>query len=291
MQVRQPAVAGQFYGAEKQECLGEVRECLEVNLPGVELPDRIAAGVVPHAGWVFSGDLAGMVFNAIRRQNKEVDTFIVYGAAHRWRITRPSVYYTGAWQSPLGRIEVDENLAQAICYSDYADKNLDEHAGEHSIEVQVPFIQFLFPDARIVPILTPPNDYSAKLGAEIGGIISKMHDKSVVCVASSDLTHYGPRYGYAPKGTGEAAIQWAKDVNDMGLIEPALRMDATAVLEAAEEHASACGAGAIAAAVETARTLGRSKGVLLAHTHSNEVMKKMFGRTGDESVGYAAMVF
>ncbi|MFZ9024844.1 MAG: AmmeMemoRadiSam system protein B, partial [Anaerohalosphaeraceae bacterium] len=79
MNIRKPAVAGQFYGGTETQCLAEINECLPVHDLKGELPDPIAAAIVPHAGWVFSGELAAMAFQAIRQVNKQVDTFVVFG--------------------------------------------------------------------------------------------------------------------------------------------------------------------------------------------------------------------
>lgn len=292
MQVRTASVAGQFYPSRHAECVAQIKECMPDTPIRAELPEKIAGAVVPHAGWAFSGDLSAMAMEAVRRQNIEVDTFVLYGASHRRAGLCPSVYYMGAWETPLGLVEVDEELAEMICQSENADKDNRSHSGEHSLEVQVPFIQYLFPKAKIVPILTGPSDISRDLGADIGRIMASLPGhKRIVCLASTDLTHYGPRYGFTPQGTGPEAIRWAKEINDMELIRAAVEMNSIAVLQSAEAHWNACGAGAVAALIETVRVLGREKGILLGHTHSSEVMQEKYGQPSQESVGYAAIVY
>jgi AmmeMemoRadiSam system protein B len=128
------------------------------------------------------------------------------------------------------------------------------------------------------------------LGTTIGDIISGS-DKKIVCIGSTDLTHYGPRYGFTPMGAGVEGLKWASDVNDRKFIDLALEMAADGMLVEAAENGNACGAGAAAAAVATAKRLGKTQGVLLAYTNSNEVMQREMGASSTDSVGYAAIAF
>ena len=290
MSIRKPAVAGQFYGGTQAECLAEIDECMPARDLKMELPDPIAAAIVPHAGWVFSGELAAMAFKAIKQVNKEVDTFVIFGAAHRYFGGGAVIDDSDAWQTPLGQVEIDTELvAQIVAKGAVADA--DAHHGEHSIEVQVPFIQHLFPNAKIVPIIVPVADFDHTFGARVGQLIDEQTDKKIVCIASTDLTHYGPRYGFCPEGTGSAALKWAREVNDMEFIDLALRMEADRLLESAMDKGNACGPAAVATVVAAAKAMGRICGVLLGHTTSNDIMKAKFNETGEESVGYAAIVF
>ena len=293
MAARRPAVAGQFYPGTEKQCKAEIADCLtDRPLTGVKLPEKIVAGIVPHAGWTFSGDLAAMVFAAIEKANKTVDTFVIFGAVHSFLGLAAAVYDKGSWQTPLGEIKIDEELAALISKkSRFVKPNPDAHKYEHSIEVQVPFVQYLFKDAKIVPILTPPADSAVSVGSDIAECIKSAADKKIVCIGSTDLTHYGPRYGFNPQGTGRKAIEWAKQVNDKAFINLAIELKAEQILTDSMENQNACGPGSAAATVAAARTLGKTKGVLLAHTHSNEVMEKKFGQSSSESVGYAAIIY
>ena len=292
MNIRKPAVAGQFYPGTQKQCRIEIIDCLTDRPVSCKLPETIVAGIVPHAGWSFSGDLAGMVFAAIEKVEKTVDTFILFGTAHSYFGQSAAIYDTGGWQTPMGEIKIDEELAAAIIKkSRFAKSNLDVHKDEHSIEVQIPIIQHLFPNAKIVPILTPPADFAIQLGVDVAECIKSAGGKKIVCIGSTDLTHYGPRYGFNPQGDGASAIEWAKNVNDKFFIDLALDMQAEKLLDSSMENQNACGPGAAAAAISVAKSLGKTKGLLLAHTNSNEVMEKKFGQTTSESVGYAAIVY
>jgi AmmeMemoRadiSam system protein B len=159
------------------------------------------------------------------------------------------------------------------------------------MEVQVPFIQYLFPDAKILPILTPPAEQAIRLGEIAGSIIASDEESKIVTLGSTDLTHYGPRYGFTPMGVGKEGLKWATEVNDKQFIDYALKLQPDKMLESAAENYNACGAGAAAAVVAVAKTLGKTKGVLLAHTTSTEIMIRKLGVTSREAVGDAAIVF
>jgi len=287
MRVRRPVVAGQFYPSDRAGCIRMIEECLPAQ-PLTGLPENIVAGVVPHAGWVFSGPTAAKVFAVIRSQFTP-DTVVLLSANHRWGGFRPAVYGSGAWLTPLGEVEVDADLAQAVI-QEGAGTIVDApeaHAGEHSAEVQVPFIQYLFPQARILPILVSPDERAIEAGEAIARAIAASGKRAVV-VGTSDLTHYGAMYyGFAPAGTGERALAWAR-ANDERVIRLMLDMRAEEVIPETETHHNACGGGAIAATIAAARALGAQKGVLLEYTNSHQVMPR---GPATDFVGYAAVVF
>lgn len=290
MSVRMAVVAGRFYESNPNACRDHVKQMLAQARVEGELPERIIAGVVPHAGWTFSGAVAGMVFKSM--QNQRVDTFVIFGAVHAVRGREALLYDTGGWGSPLGTIEVDEQLAEAILAegSELIKADCKSHSQEHSIEVQIPFIQYLFEEAKIVPIMAPPSGQSHQIGEAVARVIEKS-GKQVVCIGSTDLTHYGPSYLFTPMGTGEEGVRWAKEQNDKFFLDLALSMQADKLVESANSYGSACGAGAVAATAAAARQLGAKKGYLLAHTTSAEVMAERYGQGSTDSVGYAAIVF
>jgi hypothetical protein len=268
----------------------EINQCLQQRTLNKALPETIVAGIVPHAGWVFSGSLAALVFSAIKKQHEKVHTFVIFGATHSYFGQSPAVYEAGSWITPLGEVAIDEELAAGILDSKAAISDSDAHSSEHSIEVQVPFVQHLFPDAQILPIIVPPSEQAISLGEAIGGIMTPT-GKKIVCIGSTDLTHYGPRYGFTPMGIGPQALQWAHQVNDQQFIDLALKLDPQGLLTTAAQNHNACGPGAAAAAIAAAKRLGRTEGLLLAQTNSNEVMLRKMGTSSTDSVGYAAIVF
>jgi len=243
MQTRKPVVAGQFYPGQHDSCVAEIHEFMEGFSPPESLPETIVAGIGPHAGWTFSGELAAMVFEAVKYRHERVNTFVIFGAAHSYFGPEPAVCSAGTWLTPLGEIVVDEELADQILAQGFALKNLEAHHPEHSIEVQVPLIQHIFPGAKILPILVPPREKAIALGGAVGEIIARAEGKKIVCIGSTDLTHYGPNYGFTPMGVGKQALLWAQTVNDRKFIDVALKMDSQGLLSGAAENCNACGAG------------------------------------------------
>ncbi len=141
-----------------------------------------------------------------------------------------------------------------------------------------------------MPIITPANESSIVLGEALAARPPETA-AGVFYIGSTDLTHYGPRYGFTPVGIGSDALGWASGVNDRQFIDLALALEPQRLLANAIENGNACGPGAAAAAVMAAKTLGALKGVLLAHTSSNEVLLRKTGAANRDSVGYAAIVF
>ena len=138
LMVRQP-YARNFYPGD---CRTQIEQFLKGYKPPEE-PVRVVAGIVPHAGWVFSGAVAAKVFKCISLKTRP-DTFILLGAVHTWRPRGNSVYSRGAWTTPLGDVKIDEEVASALIKVLAGDviEDPEAHAGEHSLEVQVPFINF-----------------------------------------------------------------------------------------------------------------------------------------------------
>jgi len=290
MMVRDPVVAGRFYPIEREACLREIASMKPASEPP-DFPSRPVGGIVPHAGWVFSGATALAVLKAIASHRKP-KTFVLFGATHRG-VPGGSVFASGGWQTPLGVAEVDGRLAGEILgrAPDLLADDPEAHEGEHSIEVQVPLIQCLLPEAKIVPILVPPDRQAAALGAAVGQTILSL-EADAVCIGSSDLTHYGPMYGFTPAGTGAAAIRWVRDDNDRRMLDLIVRMDAQAVVPESQARLNACGGGAIAATIAAARELGAARGHILHYTTSFDVMRETMGQTDYEAaVGYVGAAF
>lgn len=289
MSVRKPVVAGQFYPADRDTCLAQILDCMESVRHREDLPAAIVAGIVPHAGWAFSGPLAAAVFSSVHQRHEDVAAFVICGAAHRYMGARAAVDDSDAWETPLGQVHVDSELRDSL--SNYREVIVDgvAHRQEHSIEVQVPFIKYLFPKARILPVVVPPTESAIEFGEALAEIIVA-GDKRVVVLGSTDLTHYGPNYGFTPMGPGAEGLLWASEVNDREFVDLALDVEPERLLTDAVKKGNACGPGAAAAAVTVARELGVRAGLLLEQTTSNEIMCRRGARPGSDSVGYAAIV-
>ncbi len=290
MQIRHPIAAGSFYEASEKACRVSLAKCIPEKIDSADLPQRILAGIVPHAGWVFSGPQAGEVFRSIAQQ-AQPEVFILFGAMHRGISGLGGMFSDGAWRTPLGDALVDDRLAERILGgTNLIERNAAIHADEHSLEVIVPFIQYLFSKAKILPIAVPPMGKAHEIGQAVGTILAAEQSQAV-CIGSTDLTHYGPGYGFVPQGTGQQGITWAKDVNDRSMIELICGLESEKIVAEAQLHRNACGAGAIAATVAAAVQMGAKHAKLLSHTCSAQVSENLWGQQSSESVGYAGIVF
>jgi hypothetical protein len=254
----------------------------DFRLPGLA---TLSAACAPHAGWRYSGRVAARAVRTLAETKPEV--LLLFSAVHRAAIEGPALWADGAWETPLGDVEVDVELARELQAAgrDFPAANFAAHADEHALEVILPFVKALLPAARIVPIMVPPASKAAVLGELCARTAA---GRRAAALASTDLTHYGASYSFTPAGHGEEAHEWMRR-NDQRLIALALGLKAEDIVPRAIEDRSACGPGALAAAVAFARARGSQGGVLIDHTDSHEVE----GRTGDfeMAVGYAGMVF
>jgi AmmeMemoRadiSam system protein B len=148
----------------------------------------------------------------------------------------------------------------------------------------------LFPEAKILPILVEPSPKAVEVGKAVARTVQGC-GANVVYVGSTDLTHYGPNYGFVPEGKGEQGIRWAKQVNDRRLIEVIRQMRAEAVIGEVAENHNACGAGAVAATMAACQAHGAKQGALLSHVSSFEVGRDVLGHASNDAVGYAGIVF
>ncbi len=274
--------ARQFYPGD---CRSQIEDFLKrYQVP--KMPVKPVAGIVPHAGWVYSGEIAAKVFKCIG-EGSNPETFILLGAVHTMRPRGNSLYASGSWETPLGEVNIDEEVAAALLamLGDDMIEDPAAHIGEHSIEVQVPFIKYLCPAARIVPIAVPPGD-GHLIGRRIGEAVSKIGRKIVV-VGTTDLTHYGNVYGFTPYGYGETARRLMRE-SDLKMIDLALNMKSSEIRKEAEKSRNACGPGALAATVSAAGAMGAEKGYLIEYRTSYDVMPE---GEFEMAVGYAGIAF
>lgn len=292
MMVREPVVAGQFYPGTRDTCIRMIDQMKPAAPAPADLPERPVAAIVPHAGWVYSGGTALAALAALKSR-RVPKTGVLFGAVHSHRVRQTSIFSFGGWQTPLGLVQVDDRLAREILAQapGLITDDPRAHEQEHSLEVQVPLIRYLMPEARIVPIAVLPDAEAPAVGRIVGQVIQNLA-ADAVCVGSTDLTHYGPGYGFAPAGIGPAAHKWMRDVNDRRMIDLLLRLDAEAAVAEARISANACGAGAIAATLAAARELGAKRGCLVQYTTSYDVSTEKAGAEDFEmAVGYAGLVF
>lgn len=259
MTMRTCAVAGMFYPREPSH----LEQLLEKFFAGMK-PEGNPLGIVsPHAGYIYSGQVAASAFGAI--PPGFTGTFVVIGPSHRGYINCVSEV---PWETPLGVVDTDAEFVRSL------DIETDElsHRNEHSIEVQIPFIKYRFPRARIAPVMMGQQDSASamRLAEKIAGAI-RQTKRDVRIVASSDFSHYVP----AEKAKAD----------DLWAIEPLKTLDTQEFYRrVAERRVTACGYGPIAAMVSACEKLGAKAARLIRYATSGDV-------TGDnrEVVGYASI--
>ncbi|WP_297500373.1 MEMO1 family protein [Thermococcus sp.] len=289
MGVRYPAVAGSFYPDD--ETLMEILRKFFSDLGKEGSERKITAGVAPHAGYVFSGYTASRTYRAIFEDGLP-ETFVILGPNHTGIGSPIAVYPEGEWLTPLGRVEVDSKMARAIAkLSGIADLDELAHKYEHSIEVQVPFIQYVAgkagKDVKIVPIVLGIQDeeVSRTLGKAIFEA-SRELGRDVVVIASTDFTHYGVMYGYVPfRARGEELPHRIREW-DFRVIRHILDFDVDGMFnEIKKLNHTMCGPGGVGAAIVYSRLVGAVEVELLQYTTSYEV-----SHSTDAVVGYASIV-
>jgi len=276
---REPAVAGRFYPASAAALRLAVESFLRDAVP--RKAGRPVALVAPHAGYIFSGQIAADAWR--QAQGDAIDLVVILGTNH----TAPgfrgvAIDPGGGFRTPLGVAETDRGASEALIAAD-PDCRFDAgiHAMEHSVEVQVPFVQVLFPKAKILPAVvgSPDPDICDRIGRALGRVL---RGRRALIVASSDLSHY-------PSASDASAV-------DRKVLAAAARLDPEALRAAIRDGMSrgvpglttcACGEAPILAAMSAARALGATRGSVVSYANSGDVS------AGDPQrvVGYGAVVF
>ncbi len=294
MIIREPAVAGQFYPAQPQKCRQEVARLFDAAGEAYASGTSLVAGLAPHAGWAYSGAVAAGVFKAMaasRGAEAPPDVIVLFGGVHRHRSGETALFAGGRWETPVGPVEVDARLAERILgHTNLIADDPYAHESEHSLEVQLPLLLHLFPKAKIVPLMVPPMPTAAEVGRSVAGTL-KAYDYNAIVVGTTDLTHYGPNYGFVGHGLGDEGNRWAKQENDARFIELLRTLAYDELVPEAARHRNACSSGAAAATVAAAVALGAKQATVLEHTNSAEVAASMSAGAQDNSVGYVGMVF
>jgi len=267
MPVRIPAVAGEFYPGKSSSLRKTVEQLLSP-----EAKRTPAKGLVsPHAGYMYSGAVAGEVFSRINIPER----IIILGPNHTGLGSPYSIMREGTWKMPFGNVEIDKELAERTMERTILLKHdLKAHLYEHSIEVQLPFLQYINPSIKIVPIVIGGIDIDEyrEIGSVIGETI-KESGSEVLIIASSDMTHYED--------------QETAERKDRLVIESILNLDEAEMLERVTQYnVSMCGYGPVAITLVAAKILGATKGVLIKYMTSGDVC-------GDyrSVVGYAGIIF
>ncbi len=279
--IRKPVVAGSFYPAEREELINTLNWAFKNSkkwpFKAEERgPRRITAAISPHAGYTYSGPVAATSYAHIAEDGLP-DAFVIIGPNHTGIGGRGSLASYEQWETPLGLVSVDLDLCKELNRSvrGLSFEN-SAHTMEHSIEVQIPFLQHIFGSdkVRIVPIVLL--DHGPRISQELGVVMSEISEEQsldVVIIASSDMTHYEPDLS-ARKKDG-AVLERIKQMDIEGMYRTILQLDV-----------SMCGPGPVATAIWFSKKRNVSEGTLADYRTSGDM-------TGDRSavVGYASVIF
>ena len=208
--IRNPVVAGQFYPGTASQLKAMIEQLVDEKAA----KEEVIGLVSPHAGYIYSGPVAGAVFSRIKFK----DTFIIMGPNHTGMGEPLSIMTEGIWKTPLGEVEIDTELAKKLLsISNYLQEDHVAHLQEHSIEVQIPFLQYFKSDIKIVPIVLAysSGDTYKEIGREIAQAVKELN-REVVIIASSDMTHYEPQESAQRKDN--QAIEAILDLNEDELL-------------------------------------------------------------------------
>jgi AmmeMemoRadiSam system protein B len=276
--IRLPCQAGRFYEASASALRRQIEACFRHEfgsrgLPHVreQGPRQVIALVAPHAGYMYSGAVAAKGY-AYMAEDGRPDAVVLLGPNHTGYGTGVSIMVGGVWRTPLGDLRINMELATAIQQrSEFMDVDAAAHLYEHSIEVQLPFLQYVYGPIPFVPICMRMQD--VEVSRDVGAAIAHAAvGKNVAIIASTDLNHY--------------EAQSIAEEKDQLALDAVRRLDEAALQAVVEAHGiSMCGYGPVSAAIVASKTLGAAKAVVLQHKTSGDI-------TGDrrQVVGYAAAV-
>ncbi len=268
--IRRSILAGSWYPGQPQTLRGDIETYFR-NVPDREIPGRVIGIVAPHAGYVYSGQVAAHAYNLIRDASYE--KVIVISPSHRMHFDGVAIWRGAGYETPLGVTPVDQELAEALLAADGPVAEIPAaHAQEHSLEIQLPFLQVALGDFTFVPLVMGTQDERTcrRLAEVIAGAVA---GQRTLVVGSSDLSHFHSHTEAVRLDS--VVLDHLKNFEPDGLLR-----------DLARRNCEACGGGPAATTMMAARALGADRAELLKYANSGDV-------TGDrrEVVGYASAVF
>jgi AmmeMemoRadiSam system protein B len=283
MQLRKSVFSGSWYPADRQSCDAQIRQFLDEGTTWTATIDAPVGGIVPHAGWYFSGSLACNVIHRLSRTTLP-DVVVVFGM-HLHPGSARYIMPEGAWETPFGPMPVDTALAGELTRQfNFQIETPTRFQQDNTIELQMSFIHYFFPESRIVAMGVPPAPETISLAGSVVAA-AKALGYTIAVIGSTDLTHYGPNYGFTSRGAGQAGDDWVRDKNDRRVIEAMLRMEAEGVIREGLSSDNACCSGAAAAAIAAGKALGATRAEEMAYATSYDKSP------GDSFVGYVGVIF
>ncbi len=282
MGIRKPTFAGSWYPADAGECIRVFENYL--NMINVIDDDYLGVGgIVPHAGWYFSGQTAFTVFYHLSKKVKP-DVVFIFGM-HLGELSPNYIFNDEGFETPLGILEVQRDIVSELLDEfSFVEENSTAFTPDNTVELQLPMVKYFFKDVPVVTVGVAPTDTAIEIGKKAYEISSRMGLMGIF-IGSTDLTHYGPNYGFLPHGPGREGLEWVKNVNDRRIIELFIKMDPEGVIDEALSSKNACCPGAAACAISASKAAKAKRGYLLEYTTS-------YDKHPDISfVGYAGVVF
>ena len=283
MATRRSDFAGSWYPGNSSDCTRQIEAFSKEGIPCPSAEREKFGGIVPHAGWFYSGSIACNVIHCLK-MDPPPDTIAIFGR-HLHAGSNNYIMKEGSWATPLGDLEIDKGLGERLASEfPFTVETASHYGQDNTIELQLPFIKYFFPDVNILPLGMPPTAASIKIGERVAEISEEVGRKTII-LGSTDLTHYGYNYGYTPKGVGEEAVKWVRDENDKRVVDLMVEMDAKGVIDESLENYNACCSGAVAAAIAAAKRLGATRGEKIIYRTSYDI------RPDNSFVGYVGIVF
>lgn len=276
---RAALLAGRWYPADPHGC----RDAVDRHSADAPRVGGDFAGLIgPHAGWAYSGDCAGRAYRALAAHNGDAELVVIFGS-HRGPRDPSTVFLGDGWETPLGTLETDLELATELAGElSLSEEPVAPLRADNAVELHLPFVRRLFPGARFMMVDVAACERALAIGRRAGELA---RERRAVFVGSTDLTHYGPNYGFAPAGSGAGAVRWAREENDAGFLDAVTAGDSARALQHGLARHSACCPGAVAATMEAVRAYrGALAPALVDHYLSYDV------RPDASFVGYASVV-
>ena len=284
---REPVVAGQFYPSDAKELKETIKGYFE-NIKSLPAQEGDILGVIsPHAGYIFSGQVAAYSYKFLSQYKLDNPIIVLIGPSHNYYLPKPAVWSLGSFLTPLGEVKLEDDFIKEILKEKDFFENLPQaHIPEHSLEVQLPFLQYIYPKFTIVPILVSRYEYSfsSKISEKLASVIKKYPTKrKIVIVCSTDMSHY-PKYEDAIKVDNQA-IEVVKVYDPKKYFDEIPKLEKTNV---SNLHCVFCGETAVGITMITTKILGGNKTLVLKYANSGDV-----SFYGDKSrvVGYLSLAF
>ncbi|MBU1569171.1 MAG: AmmeMemoRadiSam system protein B, partial [Proteobacteria bacterium] len=223
MKARKAMFAGSWYPESASECERQIKEFIKESKTKTFSGMKPVGGIVPHAGWYYSGKIACNVIKILSEAGTP-DVLLVFGM-HLHAGSQRFLMKEGALETPFGEIEIERGIAEKLAEKhSFEIETAQKFSRDNTIELQLPFIKYFFKDVKIVPMGVPPVEESLNIGIDAVKIAKDLGLK-VMVLGSTDLTHYGVNYGFVSHGTGAKAVKWVKDENDKKVIDAMLEMN------------------------------------------------------------------